>query len=98
MSLPDVTGSSSTSPRNELAEYWKLSMRALIQERKASPLDVDFDTGETILHDVVAPQWGRPASGLDEFFTRTMQELGSPVDTRDHSGRLVGDLKFDTVK
>lgn len=65
--------------------YWRCSLKWLIQEGKASPLDLDYDTGRSVLHGLMAGlRWRQP---VDDVFWSSIQELGIPNNTLDTKGR-----------
>ena len=80
----DVRGISKASC-NTLNLYWRCSLKWLIQEGKASPLDLDYDTGRSVLH-VLMPGLWHPES-LDGVFWSSIHELGIPNNTLDTEGR-----------
>ncbi|KAL2210334.1 hypothetical protein CC79DRAFT_1355055 [Sarocladium strictum] len=63
---------------HDLAEYWKSSMRALVQDGKASPLDVDFGTGESILHLVVAKDLCSQKEVMEMVFVTSSGLMANP--------------------
>lgn len=68
--------------RDRVEKYRALSLKALIRDGKASPRDVDFQTGSTVLH--WAMTTGLFAHG---FVLDTLRELGIPNDVKDQEGQ-----------